>query len=284
MSKSTFISKIIHISLSSLGILQNQQSAITYAVFVSAAISFCIFGTAVGFFTGTEVVTKLETLVTFAPQVTTFINYLNIFSSRKKLLALLQKIKGNEERANVIINRTNVIVKRRLINFLLLLVLLSAGISLPNLILSFCHTTITDKNSFAVPFWFSCGDGKSNGIWRFVCWNVNSKRELLLANTIASVILGIMFVINCSTFSLYSVIVNELRTHVEQLKIEMTAFTNNYDKVVSDVSKKRGCIRDHVAQVDKKDNQNFQKVIKYQQFIRRYVVFVENKQFFATQC
>lgn len=264
MSEPKVITKIVRLSLYSLGILKNQQLETAYSITTTIAMTLSILGSVIGFLTCHETAERLEALSAISPQVATLLIFINLFTSRSNLLALLHKIKENEEHTDDVINATEVIIKKKLIRFLILLCVLSICFATPTVFASFHEDKITQKNSFAIPFWYSCGNRDINSVLMSLCWDVNSKKELFLANMLLGAVLGYLYLINCATFSLYSVIVGELMMHAECLRNKVNVFISNTDDL--DFLSYSGNRR---IQRDRRMYEEFVKIIKYQQFIRR---------------
>lgn len=269
MTESKLITKIVYLSLCSLGILRNPIHAIIYSIILTTVMTFSVAGSIVGFFTTTGTANTLESVSALSPQLATLLIYVDIFSSRKLIKALLRKIKGDEEYAENVIERSDVLVKKKLIWFFIVLALLSTCFIVPPLFISFYDATITDKFSFAIPFWYSCGDRPINVVLKSVCVNVDSKTKLLLANVIMCASLVIMFMVHCSVFNVYRVIVAELTVHLHYLEAKVMTFIDNDEDFACRLISRKKIIYSQMVKRNQKVYDDFVKLIKYQQFIRR---------------
>lgn len=266
-----FTCTAVKVSLYAIGVFENENYRSAYFIVHVSLTVFLILGTIIGSFTNHNLFDRIEILSISVSLTTTLALFLEAFASRKNIMKLLVVLKKEKQYTELIIHQTDVIVREKGIKIAILLLLLAALSIAPPIFFSLYDTTITDKYSLVLPFWYSCGDSENHIIFQVFCTKVNTKVELMISNMI-QLSIGTMTYVPCiAPMLLYSVTIIELLMQVKIFKCQtqqLTVLMNMYEAVrqsgtISDRQEMEKSLYEELIE------QDFLEIIKYLQYLKR---------------
>lgn len=273
-SKYKFVRTSIYISLRVLGMFEIPDYQIKYAIGLLCFTTFLTIGCIVGFLSCHGVGNKLTTFSATSAMIAMNLIFVDIFAKRGNVIKLLANLKESKKYRNYILCYANITMKRRIIWYIVAMMLLALISILPVIYDYLQGSSISDKYSLLIPFWYSCGDNyhTKSFISKIGCFRVQTKIALLISNAVQGCLATIMYLIPCSTIIIYSVLVNELLAHVHMFKSSvrsLNASMNQFDTESRkwDFSTLRTTLNKH--QHEQYVWEQFIQIIKYQQFIKR---------------
>lgn len=240
--------------------------ALRYTIVILCCMLLMVTGSTVGYLTQSGISERLEILSLLLPQLAVLLASSCVFVNKQNILKILEQMKRTQH-SEYILQRTNTFVKDKVIWYIIMTYTTGLLAVIPPLLYFSRSTSISDKNSFLSPYWFSCGDQsqKSHTILKTICWPVRTKIQLLLSNVIQGFIVMLLISTNCARMILHIVSIKELLVHVEILITMIYDFNslNSEDHITDGKSKNKD-----IEQEQYKCDQLVE-IIKYQQFIKR---------------
>lgn len=267
------IQRSVYYSLNIFGIFDNFKYTSQYVIGCTCFLIIFITGSTVGIIKCPGISDKLLVLSITTSQISALCIYLDVFSKKKKLMALLTKMKTYGAPPAYILSKAEIIMRKELLKYILGMAASALSSTVPSTLDSLQDKPITSKYSLIVPYWFSCDDyNRTNVLLRtFFCIRVQTRIQLLLNNSLQASMGLSMYMIACAGVILYSVIVYELLVHVDIFK----SMVRNLSDIMNQYNEKKGKWAGRTyhlkanASYERTINDEFVAVIKYQQFLKR---------------
>lgn len=283
-SQFKFFHYSIYISFHALGIFKNPSYGTVYIIMLLCCKIFAVIGGVIGFFACRGMAQKIEIFAILFPQIIAIGICIDVYTKRESLQKLLITLKENEFRTHVL-QYVDTILKNKLIWYnIAMMVLITIGLTPPVIYYIFQGGPISDKKSFVMPYWYSCGD--NNSTTTSLCFRVRSYGLLLLSNAFQLTIGTFYCGCGCCASIIYSILFNLLLAHgkvlkyaIHDLKETMDEFHQYSKKCKSNTLKTRFIM----SQYERTINDQFILIIKNQQFIRRWVCVTSKHHFHSVQ-
>lgn len=256
---------MLTVFLISVGIFEKgQKYEKIYLCWYMITCITAIFGSLMSLYTLTEDIYKVQTFSTTLPQICILISFVYFHSRRDDILNLIDTLKTNSHNDGTkIIKVTENYIKIRFTVWFVAHLVFASSYVTPSAYVIFTEEVITER-SYVIPFWFHCGSLQNRTFARYLCWEVESRGELLLNNGIQTMVVAICYYVYCTPVIIYTIVMANIWIHLQELKSRIRRFAITADEFASNGTRGERMRRRESARVEE-----FYEIIKYQQFLRK---------------
>ncbi|XP_065223458.1 uncharacterized protein LOC135847717 [Planococcus citri] len=267
-----WLSLSVTIILFVMGAFESKTLSILHRLLYTSWMLISLIGSIFAFFNTSDTLDKLQTIGVFSTTLMLNCVVSAILANRHKIKTIISSLQENAAGKTYIINRAARLANKKLLFLAFFHGFASVFFFVPPSIYFMTKPLLKSyETQEVIQFWFTCGTEERRGIRRSLCWNVETKRELMIKNMITSSMAAIEEGGFFCGIVLYCVVMAEFYVHLDIFRAKIVALSQYSDQFSVDLYRhtrdqkwKRSVLSHHKLNIEKM----LVKIVHYQQFLR----------------
>lgn len=242
---------------------------IYYFVFVTIT-SISVLGSIIPVILLSDGKQRLEALSAIVPQLTDLWTFMYFHYKRKDVLKVIENLSRNHSNAGEVLVATEKFFRIKFLVCVIIHTIWASTFIVAAILYMLSDRPISEKYSLMIPYWYSCGDANTKTIFNRMCWKIDTKTELWLANAFSMLSVNFEYVVYSTPPIFYSILMANVWKHLDSFKSAMTELIEKMNVNTRLVQNFK--IKTTARTIDRHNEliyRDFREIVKYQQFVRR---------------